>query len=246
MSRTKLRILAAVTLAGTGMSTLAVSTAAAAFTLTETECGAGLPVFCYENEVSKKLFTFKGTEEFTGIQEASEPHLLKGNLGENIRIECATGNLTGGLNQEEALVKVASLSNLVGKFKGCKLTETAALVAKCKINQEEIDTNSLKGELENMDPPDIHLTPTEGAVIAVISLEDNEAQVCPATVRGGKMVKGLQLCELLEAEVDASVKLLQCTPTGSELTLGENVAEFDAEFELKLKNTIDRWSVGLA
>ena len=246
MSRIKLGILGVAMLAAVIVSALGATTASAAFTLTETECKEGVPVFCYENEATKKLFAFKGVEEGTGTQESAEPHLLKGNLGESIRIECSAGTLTGNLTQEEPLVKAGTIVNTQLKFTGCKITETAALVKKCKITLEKLDTRVLKGQLEGAtDPPDLHITPGEGTTIAAFLIENNGAEVCPATVKGEKLIKGLVLCELLEAEVDAKVKLVQCG-TGSELTFGENAAEFDAEFELVLKNTIDPWSVGLA
>ncbi len=41
------------------------------------------------------------------------------------------------------------------------------------------------------------------------------------------------------------VHLLECLTSGSELKLGENLAEFDATFEVELKNLTDEWDIAL-
>jgi hypothetical protein len=245
MSRIKLGVLTGVLFALVAMSAVAASSASAAFVLSTTACEGGVPALCWNSEGA--LLEFTGTEEATGKLEAGTENLLKGNLGENIRITCTAAAVTGTIKQAEPLVVAGVIEKSTIAFSGCTITETAGLAKKCKINLEKVTTKALGGTFLNADPVSTTTFKPEGSeTFTGIVFENNGAEVCPATVKGEKLVKGKQVCNNVEPEVHATVHLIQCLTTGSELKLGENVAEFDATFELTLKNTTDAWDLALA
>ncbi len=246
MSRIKLGVLTGVLFALVAMSAVAASSASAVpFVLATTACEGGVPALCWNSEGA--LLEFTGTEEATGKFEPGVENLLKGNLGENIRITCTTAAVAGTISQPEPLVKAAVIEKSTIAFSGCTISETAALVKKCKIKEEKITTKALGGTFANEDPVKTTTFKPEGSeTFTGIVFENNGAETCPATVKGEKLVKGKQVCNNVTPETHAKVHLIECLTTGSELKLGENVAEFDATFELELKNTTDEWDLALA
>jgi hypothetical protein len=245
MSRIKLGVLTGVLFALVAMSAVAASSASAAFVLSTTACDSGVPALCWNSE--GVLLELTGTEEATGKFEAGTENLLKGNLGENIRITCTTAAVAGTIAQPEPLVKAGVIEKSTIAFSGCTITEVPNLVKKCKIKEGKITTKALGGTFANEDPVKTTTFKPEGSeTFAGIVFENNGTETCPATVKGEKLVKGTQVCNNVAPETHAVVHLIECLTTGSTLKLGENVAEFDATFELELKNTTDEWDLALA
>ncbi len=243
MSRIKLGVLTGVLFALVAMSAVAASSASAAFVLSPTACESGVPALCWNSEGT--LLEFTGTEEVIGKYEPGAEELLKGNLGEAIRILCDKATLTGTIAQPEPLVTASLISKTTITFSECSITETAALAKKCKV-KEPIITKALGGTFVNADPVSTTTFKPEGTeTFTGIVFENNGTETCPATVKGEKLVKGKQVCNNVSPETHATVHLIECLTSGSELKLGENVAEFDATFEVELKNTTDEWDLVL-
>jgi hypothetical protein len=243
MSRIRLLVLGSTATLIVMASAIGASSASAVFTLTEAECGSGIPAFCYENATSKKLFEFSGTEEVTGKLEAGKPNLLFASFGgEDVKIECTAANFPGGtFTQTAPLTTAASISTKID-FTGCKLVEGPT--TKCTI-KELIETLGITGTFpEEGEIKTTTFKPT-GEIFTTITFENNGEETCPATIKGTKSVKGKQTCSNITPGTDATVHLIECTTAGSELTFGENTAEFDSTFEIELKNTTDSWSIQL-
>ena len=76
-----------------------------------------------------------------------------------------------------------------------------------------------------------------GTTIFVFSIKSKESETCAAAISNGK-VAGKKLYFFLKPiEEDAVEHLLQCTEFGSELTLGGNALDYNAESELELTGT---------
>jgi len=229
-------------------SAIEASSASAEFILTEAECGVGIPTLCYENIANKKLFEFADGEELVGKAEPSTSRLLRAEFGgEPIKIECAAATIP--VPGMEAFVMqtnpltTAPTMVLTIEFTGCKMVEGPT--KKCTI-LEVIDTNKIEGTFPTeAEIKTTKFTPDGGTIFAAITFENNGTETCPATIKGEKKVKGKQTCNNITPGSDATVHLIECTTAGSELTFGENTAEFDATFEIELKNTTDPWSIQL-
>jgi hypothetical protein len=248
MSRIKLSVLGATLLAVLSISALAASSASAVFTLATTdECGAaGIPTWCWENTANKKLFNFSGTNSVAGKLEPETVNLLKGLLGEEIELKATGASLTGTLEQGTVLVNEAAISGVVIEFTGVTVTGNAAAAKKCAVKGEVVKTNSIAGSFGGAITK-TKFKPTSGTTFASIEFINKGTETCPATIKGTKLVKGTQECENLEPGVDATTKLILCKETESSLTLGENTATFEAEFELTLgEGNTDPWSLDLA
>jgi len=243
MSRIRLLVMGCMVTCAVMISAIGASSASATFTLSEAECGAGIPTFCYENTTNKKLFEFSGSEEFTGKFEPETPNLLFASFGgEGIRIECTEASFPGGtFNQASPLTAAATITTKID-FNGCKMTEGP--LKTCTI-KPLIETSGITGTFpEETEIKTTKFSPSSGTIFAEITFENNEAEKCPATIKGERAVKGKQTCNNITPGADAKVHLIECTTAGSELTFNENKAEFDATFEIELKNnTTDPWSI---
>jgi hypothetical protein len=209
-----------------------------------TSCGTPVtktPVYCIEGV----QLASGSSEKVAGTNGAS---VLKTEIGmTEAEVKCGKGKTSGTIEGSATVGKATATI----KFEECKLLKPAH----CKLtaaDEEEIETNELKGELVLTGTGkriEDKLEPKEGA-FASISIE-GETGACSISGMGVSKtfnVTGSQLCEIDSsnalAETEETKHALICKPSGGSgtLKLGGNKAEITSEASIKLTSG-KKWSV---
>jgi hypothetical protein len=135
-----------------------------------------------------------------------------------------------------------SASKIVISFEGkCEDTSDPS---ECEV-KEPITTKELSATISLLSNGslDVLFKPTTGTTFTFITIKSKTGETCGSAISNGK-VSGLQLCEGvgLETEPDKTWQLLDCQPSGSELTFGGDPSEFELTEELSLSETaVKEW-----
>lgn len=245
---TRLRLIVLSIMAILAVGAISASTASAAFELTATACTGTLDTLCYATtEKGATLFEFKGAEAFLATLEVGIETLLEANLGESLHITCLTATTEGGeFLQAEPLLARPTVDVSSIHFTGCEVL--APIGKKCKV-VTPILTKALTGTLSTTEVGDVNFKPTVGTEFVGIVLENNGAEVCPATIRGTKPVTGEELCQLVSPEEALKLHTLKCAESEAEgnlLLLASQPTHFKLVLDVELDNaTTDFWDLSL-
>jgi len=233
MFRIKVGLTVAVAVA-MAISMGAMASSALAVELNPEKCEGGTFInACWtEKESTTNLRELVGKAEFLGLPE-EETVVFKSEIGgEKITIECKDVHADGFLIQnkpltENASIEIPATTGLV--FKECKLT---AGVPKCEVKPEE-PTVALTGTPQTTS--DVIFKPKTGENFIEIEFKNKGSEKCPSTILGKHAVKGEQLCEFVNPEVDEETHLLNCETTGSKLKFGTENATATVLFMLGIE-----------
>jgi hypothetical protein len=171
-------------------------------------------VVCVEKPGSKKIEEFEGHLLGTSErQEFTRPSFLASKvLGLKAKIECKDLVVT-------LIIEDSGQSKGTIEFLNCKYVEPKT----CKLSaaQEKIITVKVKGEFIGKHL--IKFSPQEGETFVGIETE--------GCVKETFKVVGSQRCILQNPNVLEEEKTVICEPSGSELKLGKEKAEFESLFE---------------
>jgi hypothetical protein len=207
------------------------SSAFAEFTEGET-CGTtGIPTVCITKTEGGVLKEAKGEEKglITETEEAAK--LSVPSLELELSSPAVDCEAPCQVDQLEPLVKVPTL---LAKLVFLEVTVVGALAAKCKV-VSPITTKSLVGTALN--EKEIEFKPESGEIFTEVEIGNQTGQTCPATVKGINPVKGTDVCEVLNNNVNQKSHLLKCSTTNAKtkLEFGKNPATFSTLVELELE-----------
>jgi hypothetical protein len=202
------------------LAVLAVSVSAAA------QASAAQHYFLVEEtEVApKQSFTFEGT---------SKASKMEGSVAKvKVVIKCEKDVLSGsleesGINKSTIEYKECKLFSEKEKevITGCKVTEP--IVAKVKGNIIGAE------ESETREPVEDKFSAQEGSEFTKIEIVNKEKETCIAA--GKYPVTGSQICKLPNGEKEATEHEIECTASGSKLTLAGEKASLTSTESVKLK-----------